>query len=302
MRKLPPLHALRAFEAAARHMNFGRAADELALTPTAISHQVRSLEEHLGCQLFIRFPRPMKLTPQGETLFPVLRDGLNRFAEAIEGLTEADAGTLTLSVNLSFASRWLMPRLPRLQKETGFEITVDADDRMVDLHARTVDCAIRYTDAVPREFQGHQLFGDAMIPVCTPAFLEAHGQPSSLAQVARLPLIQFKWKSKRANAPSWERWFAHAAISEPDAGPLSPNYELRLSEELHALEAATAGHGVSLASSLEVRDDIAAGKLVQAYDVGLPGLTFWMVHLKPHRRQAEIEAVVAWMRQEAEKT
>jgi LysR family glycine cleavage system transcriptional activator len=299
MRKLPPLHALRAFEAAARHMNFGQAAEELGLTPTAISHQVRSLEDHLGCQLFIRFPRPMKMTPQGEALFPILRDGLNTFAEAIENLKEADTGTLTLSVNLSFASRWLMPRLPRLQKETGLEIGVEADDRVVDLHARTVDCAIRYSETVPREFQGHPLFADSMIPVCTQGLLEANGTPQTLRDIAALPLIQFKWKSERPNAPSWEKWFAHAAVSEPDTGPLNPNYELRLSEELHALEAALAGHGVSLASSIEVKEDIEAGRLVQVYDVGLPGLTFWMVHLKPHRRQREIETVTEWMRREA---
>ena len=161
MRKLPPLHALRAFEAAARHLHFADAAEELGLTPTAISHQVRQLEDILGVPLFHRFPRPVRLTAAGEKLFPVLRQALDQIAGTIDQLSVTTAETpLRLSVTMAFASRWLMARLPRLRAETGLKITVEAADLPADLHASDIDMAIRYAGQPDDRAEWHRLVDD----------------------------------------------------------------------------------------------------------------------------------------------
>lgn len=298
MRRLPPLHALRAFEAAARHGHFAKAAQELALTPTAISHQVRLLEDLLGCSLFRRFPRPLRLTHQGEALFPVLRDGLDRFAQAIDGI-KVPSQHLTVSSNHSFAMRWLMPRLSRLRDGTGIDLEIDADDRMVDLHAGTVDFAIRYVAAPPSAFTAHALFRDTFAPFCAPSLLATHGAPQRPGAIFRLPLVSWRWKTKRSDAPSWERWLGHAAASDQAyAGQALPRPALRLSEEAHAIEAAISGLGVALVSEFELSLDIAAGRLVRLSPIGLPDLTFFAVHVKSSRRAAEVSRFAEWVRAE----
>jgi LysR family transcriptional regulator, glycine cleavage system transcriptional activator len=296
MRKLPPLHALRAFEAAARHLNFSRAADELALTPTAISHQVRLLEETLNVSLFRRFPRPLALTAEGAALFAPLRDALDRMAEAVAVAKGGAAHEpLTVSCAHSFALRWLMPRVAALREATGLELAIDADDRMVDLHAGTVDLAIRYIAAPSRDFAHHALFRDRFVPVAAPSLVAAHGMPADPAGVLRLPLVFWRWKARRADAPSWERWLVEAM---PSAAPALPPPALRLSEEAHAIEAALAGQGVALASDVEVALEVEAGRLVQVSPVGIPGLTFFAVHRKAHRRAPDIARFTGWARAE----
>ena len=147
MRRLPPLHALRAFEAAARHLHFARAAAELHLTPTAISHQIRQLEEILQVKLFHRYPRPIRLSAEGTALYPVLRESFDRMSSAIAGLSQPDTDRpLTVSVTVAFASLWLMRRLPALRSQTGLNLKVEADNQPEDLSGSDVDFAIR--DAV----------------------------------------------------------------------------------------------------------------------------------------------------------
>lgn len=297
MRRLPPLHALRAFEAAARHSHFTKAAQELALTPTAISHQVRLLEDMLGCRLFRRFPRPMRLTQEGEALFPVLRDGLDSFAEAIDAIRTSAPGHLTVSCNHSFAMRWLMPRLCALNEATGIELAIEADDRMVDLHAGSVDFAIRYVAAAAREAAAHEMFRDTFAPFCAPSLLSRYGVPDGAADLLRLPLVSWRWKTKRIDAPSWERWLAQVAAGDAALDGLKlPSPAIRLSEEAHAIEAAINGQGVALISEIEVSLDVAAGRLVRVSPVAIPDLTFFAVHLRSSGRAAEIRRFVEWAR------
>lgn len=298
MRRLPPLNALRAFEAAARHLHFGRAADELAVTPTAISHQVRLLEGLLGVALFRRLPRPLSLTPEGAALFPVLRDELDRMADEIAALRAVPASEpLIVSCSQSFAVRWLMPRLAALREATGLDLDIEADDHMVDLHAGSVDFAIRYVAAPASDLAAHTLFRDSFVPVCAPAVLERHGPVRRPADVMRLPLVLWRWTPRRADAPSWERWLHVAAAVDPDcAGMELPTPALRLSGEAHAIEAALGGHGVSLASDVGVSLDVQAGRLTQASPIGIPGLTFHAVHRKDFRRADDVRQFVAWVR------
>lgn len=293
MRKLPPLHALRAFEAAARHLHFARAADELGLTPTAISHQVRQLEAILGVELFCRFPRPVRLTAAGEKLFPVLRGALDQIAGAIDQLavTRPEA-PLRLSVTMAFASRWLMSRLPRLRAETGLNITVEAADLPADLHASEIDMAIRYAGQPDDRAEWHRLFADTILPVCAPQV--AKDAPLTPDHILSLPLLDYRWKSASSNAPSWRRWHAQAEATAP-----LPGITQIFSEEIHAIDAAVSGQGAVLASQLLVADLLEAGHLVQLSDIALPGLTYWAVFLSTHPDQDRLAQLLDWMRQQS---
>ena len=297
MRKLPPLHALRAFEAAARHLHFTKAAEELGLTPTAISHQVRLLEDLLGSQLFIRQPRPIRLTPEGERLFPVLRDALDSVAHAIEDMAAAASDEpLTISMPHSFASRWFVPRMLQMTEETGLEVVIDASDAMVELHARTVDAAIRYPSEPPRGVVAHRIFPDRMVPICVPALAKGIRKPSDLLSK---PLIHYKWKTSRRDAPSWSRWLLEAQHIEPEAASVALPRGLQVSEEAHAIDAALAGQGIALASDVEVSADVEAGRLAHPLDIAIPGLTFYLVHLRGHRRSADLERLAEWIARSA---
>ena len=294
MRRLPPLHALRAFEAAARHLHFARAAEELNLTPTAISHQVRQLEEILGIELFRRHPRPVRLTAAGEKLFPVLRESFDRIAATIAQLTvDSWNEPLRLSVTMAFASKWLMPRLPHLRQQTGLTVIVEAEDRVADLHASGIDMAIRYAERPNSEAEWHRLFPDRIVPVCAPSLIANRNQLSP-EQILKLPLLHYRWKSGSANAPNWERWHAHAHAK----GKL-PRVVQIFSEEIHAIDAALAGQGAILASEHLVRDEVTAGALTVLSEISLPGLTYWAVFLPSHPGQDALETLLNWFRQQA---
>ncbi len=293
LRKLPPLHGLRAFEAAARHLHFTRAAEELHLTPTAISHQVRQLEEILGVELFRRYPRPVRLSPAGEKLFPVLRESLDRIAAAIGQLSDGQDGPLRLSVTMAFASRWLMPRLPHLREQAGFGLEIEANDDVADLHASGIDMAIRYAERPGGHAEWHRLFPDRIIPVCSPGLLSGQARLSP-DEILALPLLHYRWRSGSANAPSWERWQAHA---QADRG--RPHITQTFSEEVHALDAAVAGQGAVLASELLVSDQLNAGTLVQLSDIPLPGPTYWAVFLASHPAKERLHLLLGWFREQA---
>jgi LysR family glycine cleavage system transcriptional activator len=293
LRKLPPLHSLRAFEAAARHLHFTRAAEELHLTPTAISHQVRQLEEILGVELFRRYPRPVRLSPAGEKLFPVLRDSLDRIAAAIGQLSDDQNGPLRLSVTMAFASRWLMPRLLQLREQTGVRIEIEADDHVADLHASGIDMAIRYAERSGTDAEWHRLFPDRIIPVCAPGLLVDQNQLAP-DQVLALPLLHYRWRSGAANAPNWERWQGQA---QADRGRL--HITQTFSEEVHALDAAVAGQGAVLASELLVSDQLNAGTLVPLSDISLPGPTYWAVFLTSHPAKERLQILLDWFRNQA---
>lgn len=291
MRRLPPLHALRAFEAAARHLHFGNAAAELHLTPTAISHQVRQLEEILGVKLFHRYPRPIRLTDEGSALYPVLCESFDRIAHAVTDLKQQEKNLpLTVSVTVAFASLWLMRRLPDLVRQTGLTLNVEADNRPVDLSSRDVDCAIRY--ALQPSPEGHwlPLFEDRVIPLCAPELVQEQ-LPQDDFDILRLPLIEYRWALGKNSAPSWRHW-AQVAGLQADAIPVAQQY----SEEINAIDAALAGQGVVLASSVLTASALAVGQLICLSKTDLPGRMFWAVTLKGHRRLGDLERFAQWAR------
>lgn len=290
MRKLPPLHALRAFEAAARHRHFAHAAEELGLTPTAISHQVRLLEQILGVVLFIRHPRPVRLTREGQALFAAMQDALDRIAGGVAGLQKPDPDApLHLSVTHAFASRWLMPRLPRLRHETGCAINVEADDRVADLHASGIDMAIRYAASAGPDGEWHPLFADRVVPMAVP---DVAGAAAALSphQILALPRLHYRWTTTSDHMPDWDRWQAVSGYAGPALGPVQT-----FSTEILALDAAMAGQGVVLASERLAEAPLHSGALVRLSGIALPGLTYWAVLLPSHPRRADLLALIEWM-------
>ena len=301
MRKLPPLTALRAFEAAARHMSFSAAAGELGVTPTAISHQIRLLEEACGHLLFRRRPRPLALTDAGARLFPVIRSGLDAFAAAVSAVREeAEHRPLRVTTTNAFAHRWLVPRLPLWRKahpEVALEVI--GTDAVLDLRAGDADLAIRYARAAPPDLAAHELFRDRFWPVCSSALLAAAGPITRPADLARHTLIHYSWQPSEPRAPTWHNWLATARSIDPNAPEVAETDGLSFREELHAIEAVIAGQGVAVCSDVLVARELERGALVKALDLALPGFGFYLVHLVDHPRRTAIDAFLSWMRSAA---
>lgn len=294
MRELPPLNALRAFEAAARHMSFQRAAEELNVTPTAISHQIKNLEDYLRLSLFIRRnPHPLQLTNTGHYLYPILRNGFDTFSEAIATLQpDATSTVLTVTAIHDFASKWLVSRLPKFQKAyPDIDVHLQTSVQVVDLHAQTVDMAIRYGHGNYPGLVAKELFSDMFIPVCSP--LLRHGdKPLQVPEdLAHHTLLHCEWINYNgSDQPTWQRWLTSAGITTINSarGP-------RFTGESLAIQAAINGQGVALCSSLHAADDLDRGLLVQPFDISLAGFSFCAVYLKDHPKNTQISNFVHWI-------
>jgi len=298
MRKLPPLRALHAFEAAARHQSFGAAAKELGVTPTAISHQIRQLEEVCGVKLFQRRPRPLLLTGAGARLYPALRNGFDALAAAVALLPEQDVqAPLRVTSPNAFASKWLVPHLPKWREANpSIPLDVIGTDAVLDLRAGAADLAIRYARKPPADFVVHEVFRDTYIPVCSPDLLKRHGPIARAADILRLPLIHYDWMNRDPDAPTWQRWLAVARSIDPDFDPHEKTWDLSFREELHAIDAVVGGQGVAICSDVVIGNELRSGLLVKAHPLSLPGYGFYLVSMAHHPRAPGIEAFSTWMR------
>lgn len=288
MPNLPPLSALRAFEAAARHLSFKRAAEELAVTPTAISHQVRLLEEVLGVRLFERRPRRVALTPAGTTLFPVINGAFAAMREAIGRVTENKRRRgLTLSATTAFTAKWFVPRLARFaEAHPDINFRLHASDEVVSFGAGRADVAVRYGPGPFPDLISEPLFVEHFAPVCSPR-LGVRG-PEDLK---RQTLLHSEWRNVDAMTPSWARWCEEAGLEglDTDAGPI-------FLDDSHLIQATVANQGVALLSPVLVRDELAAGYLVQPFGPELPGYAYHLVHPPQSDCAEEIEALKDWMK------
>jgi LysR family glycine cleavage system transcriptional activator len=295
MRRLPPLGSLRAFEAAARHLSFKGAATELGLTPTAISHQVRVLEQYCSEKLFRRRPRPLVLSDAGARIYPAIRDGFDVLAAALSSLhTEADATPLRVTTTSAFASRWLIPRLSLWREaHEHVALSIIGADRVVNLDGGEADLAIRYARSAPNG-ASREIFRDRFFPVCSPKLCAGRPPIRRAADLGGYPLIHFDWFANDRTAPNWKRWFEMTSAADTGA---QQTWQIALSfrEELHAIEAVLAGQGVALCSDIVVADDLASGTLIMALDLALPGYGFYPVYALDHPRRAIIEMFVEWI-------
>jgi LysR family transcriptional regulator, glycine cleavage system transcriptional activator len=268
MRKLPSLGSLRAFEAAARRMSFREAATELGVTPTAISHQIRLLEDICGQALFRRRPRPLALTGAGERLFPVIRNGFDAFAAAIASASPG-VGQRPLRVTCpnAFASRWLVPRLPKWREEQPtIPLEIIGTDAVLDMRAGNADVAIRYARRMPLDLAAQEIFRDTFFPVCSPELLaKATRTIERAADLLHYPLIHFDWMNRDHEAPTWSRWLAAARSVDPGIQDTNKAWDLSFREELHAIDAVAAGQGIAICSDVVVSRELKSGALVKAH-------------------------------------
>lgn len=294
MRQLPPLNTLRAFEAAARQNSFRNAAKELHVTPTAISHQIRYLEDLLLCPLFIRQPRPIRLTSEGEKLYPCIRDAMDLMEAGVAELQDQSVkGPLVVTSTRAFASRWLLPRLEGFRDACGgTAIAVNACEAVMDLHAGHADLAIRYQRSPDQDLQSHALFTDEYLPVCRPSLLPRNNSRAVLEDIGSYPLIHFDWQQDDPHAPTWDRWFAHASNRFPELRPPNLKAGLHFSEEIHAIEAALLGQGVALLSTVVVSKELAEGTLVPFVSEAIMGQTFYAAYRRDGGRLKEVRRLV----------
>jgi len=290
-RQLPPLTALRAFEAAARHLSFKQAAAELSLTPTAISYQIRQLEDRFGVQLFVRGTRRVDLTPAGQALFPALRDGFDSIERAVQTLDpKKRQRTLVLSTTVAFASRWLLPKLAMLAtSQPGIALHLHTSDQPVDLAGGAAQLAVRYGQGHYPRLKSALLLSSRFAPVCAP-----HLHVCAPEDLARVPLIGFAWQRRAADTPDWPLWFEQAGCAPVER-------RLQFSDEGHAIQAAIAGQGVVLANLALLAEELRAGLLCQPFGPELAGHGFHLVWSDSNDADPEIAAVRTWLLHEAQK-
>jgi len=260
---LPPLHALRAFEAAARHLSFAAAAGELNLTPSAISHQIRHLEERLGRRLFDRRPRGLELTPLGRMYFPLVHSAFEQLAQAtalVGGVGPEQQKVLTISCTPSFAMAWLIQRLPSFQTaHPDIEVRLDTSTRLVDFTRDGVDVGIRFGTGDWPGVVAERLFSETLFPVCSPALLAAKGGVAGPADIARFTLIHVM-----PYVDDWRLWLTATGVAgvDPERGP-------RFDNSLIAYKAAEEGLGMAMGRGVLLESNLAGGRLVAPFDMRL---------------------------------
>jgi LysR family glycine cleavage system transcriptional activator len=296
-RRLPPLNALRAFEAAARHMNFSRAADELSVTPGAVSQQIQNLEEYIGAPLFKRTPKGLLLTDGAQTALPALREAFDRLAEAASLLTAAEDGRrLTVSAAPSFAAKWLVPRLGRFEEaHPQVDVWLSAGFELVDFTGGEVDLAIRYGRGAYPGLEVVRLLGETVSPVVSPGLL-AETPLETLDDLKNHVLLHDGSPDADDSCPDWAMWLAARGVKGVD-GARGP----RFNQSSLVIEAAVNGRGVALAKQTLAQEDLDAGRLVQPFDIETAvDFAYYIVYPKAKGRLAQVKAFVAWLTQEAE--
>jgi LysR family transcriptional regulator, glycine cleavage system transcriptional activator len=291
-RRLPPLNALRAFEAAARHLSFTRAADELHVTQTAISHQIKALEERLGVRLFRRLPRGLLLTEEAQRYLPPIRDAFDQIAAATEQLgAGGSSGRLTVSVLPSFAAKWLVPRLGRFRAtHPDLDLRISASSQLVDFARDDVDTAIRMGAGRYPGLRVDRLFGERMVPVCAPKLLTG-ARPLRRPQDLREHVLLHD-----DDHTGWQLWLELAEVEgvDPTRGPI-------FTDSAMVVQAAAEGQGVAIARRVLAAGDLAAGRLVQPFEVSLPhDLAYYLVSPEATAEQPRIRAFRAWLLAEAQ--
>ncbi len=281
-----PLNGLRAFEAAARHLSFTRAAIELCVTPAALGHQVKALEERLGVPLFRRLPRGLALTDEGQALLPVLREAFDRMAASLDEV-RGGSGSEVLSVGVvgTFALGWLLPRLARFEAEhPEVDLRLSTNNNRVDIAEEGLDFAIRYGDGAWHGTDAVLLFDAPLTPLCAPETAARLREPADLAGEALL-------RSYRVG--EWGAWFeAAGAPSVPLTGPV-------FDSALLSVAAALDGHGVALAPACMFVRELREGRLVRPFATEISLGSYWLTSLKSRKASAAMTAFADWIGAEA---
>lgn len=292
-----PLNALRAFEAAARHLSFQAAARELFVTPAAVSHQVKRLEAYLGVTLFRRGHRVVELTDEGKSLTASLGELFGQLDLALDRINAPAAATLRISTLESFAAKWLAPRLHRLHREhPDLKLHIETGNQHTNFARDGVDVAIRYGPGGYADAHAERLMDAPVFPVCAPSLIgEGHPPLASADDLSQHTLLHDQSAAGRPGVPDWSAWLQAAGATRVDAsrGPMFASIYL-------AQEAAVAGHGVALGVGPLVEEDLQHGRLVRPSGLALDNAyAFWVV--RGHRTDGNpaVDVFCRWLRAEA---
>jgi LysR family glycine cleavage system transcriptional activator len=290
MSRLPPLAAVRAFEAAARLQNFSRAAEELGMTQAAVSYQIRQLEARLGRALFVREKGRVRLSETGQRLLPAISGAFAAMNDAFAALSSDDAEVLTISAAITFGGTWLSARIGRFQlRYPDLAVRLLMSNELVDFDAANVDVAIRTGAGRWAGLRDDFLFRSHVTPICSPAFRDANRieKPADLLHVERLA----------PNDPWWAGWFAEAGIGTPPAR--RPGIEL--DSQLQEAIAAQGGFGIALMTPLFWRAELDSGRLVRPFEtLYCPGTANFLVHPEGRVGVRKIERFREWLHEEME--
>jgi LysR family glycine cleavage system transcriptional activator len=290
-RRLPPLNALKAFEAAARHESFTRAAEELCVTQGAVSHQVKSLEAELGLKLFNRERQRLVITEAGRTYLAVVRDAFDRIGDGTERLLQRQSGgALTVSTSPNFAAKWLVHRLGRFaEAHPGIDLRISASPHHVDFAREDIDLAIRHGERTASGLHVTRLCAEELFPVCNPKLLDGRNPLRGPSDLGRFTLLHVN------DRQGWSQWLDLAGVAGVDAsrGPV-------LSQASMAVDAAVDGQGVALARTALAAWDLIGGRLVRPFDVAMPAsYAYWIVCSEATAKLPKITAFSNWLLAEA---
>jgi LysR family glycine cleavage system transcriptional activator len=299
LRHIPGLQALKAFDAAARHLSFTKAAAELNVTPAAISHQIKELEEQTGIALFERTSRSMQMTRQGQILKASVAEALAQLTRGLQRIRElSNPSQLRVTASPSIAAKWLVPRLDGfLAANQGADVRVDVSSAVLDFERDGIDVAIRFGGGNYEGLKVEKLFSDEVFPVCSPALLAGRKpirQPRDLLQHT---LIHLEWEAQGAVWPNWKMWMQAAGIPDFD-----DSRGLHFNQTSLALQAAIDGHGVALGDTTLAAGDLADGRLVKPFELALKSpaqFAYFLITSEESAKRPIVQSFVAWVRAEA---
>lgn len=295
MLRLPPLSAIRAFEAAARHGSFTKAAEELGMTQAAVSYQVKVLEDRVGTPLFLRQPRRVVLSEAGKRLAPAVAEAFQRLNAAFATLREIDESVLSVTAINTLCTNWLVPRLGTFQMaHPNIAVRLDVSARLVDFTQEDFDVGLRSGKGQWPGLKAHLLFPVDMTAMCSPDFLKRIGPVRKAEELFRLPLLDCRDEC-------WLRFFAHAGIADPP--PLKgPVLQMQTQQMLGS--AAMAGQGIALLTPALFDADLAAGRLVQILPIVCShgDMDYYLVYPEERQNNAKIRAFRDWILAEVART
>jgi len=296
MRRIYPLNALRAFEASARHLSFVKAAEELSVTPAAVSHQVKKLEEYLGLPLFRRRSQGLLLAESGQMLSADLRDVFLRMDKAVEQVTDRDSqGSITLTVAPTFAVMWLIPRLQKFYTlHPDIDVRISTSLALVDFKRDDFDAAIRLGSGNWFGLESIKLFDESVTPMCSPRLLEGSDAIRTPNDLQKHVLLHNHSMDYDPEAPTWQSWLEAARANNVDA-----SRGIHFSLPDHGLQASMDGAGVVLGWRFLSAKDLAAGRVVAPFELALPlGSSFYLTYPQAHSRRTNITTFRNWLMRE----
>ena len=295
-RPIPPLNALRAFEVAARHLSFTRAADELFVTPSAVSHQVKTLEEYLGVALFMRDSKSLSLTAAGKAYLPGVQEAFQQLLFATHQLNKT-LGVPSLKINLppTFAVKWLTPRMRRfMQAHPDIDLKIATEKEMVDFTRQDFDLAVRYGRGTYPGMYSELVLPVEVFPVCSPVLLQGEHPLATPSDLRFHTLLHDESTYDDVSNPNWAMWLQHAGVTDVDTtrGPsFWPSHLV--------IGAAIDGLGVALAKKHWVADDLAAGRLVRPFEGSMQvEFAYYIVFPEDRASDPRIRAFLEWVREE----